>query len=111
MDAIRPNLKFENMMYVVNNAPSPEVVHDNTFVDKIKSFCLSKPGVSMIASLVFLIALVTLQPNYVLKYKVSEDGREIQTINYTALVVIAGMGGLVVFFVPNFFEQSCATSE
>ena len=66
----------------------------NTTGDRLKRFCLSRAGLTILSFFLFFILLLCIRPKYIFKGK---DKRE---LNYAIVFIISGLGAAAVYMIP-----------
>jgi hypothetical protein len=100
---MNPSAPFQDMdmmdpvREVLLQGPVPEKV---ATTNRLKQFCLSKLGVALIATCVFFMILLLLQPQYI--FQVGVDQHEPKKMNYTVTIGISIVGGVLVYLLPLF---------
>ena len=84
---------------ILQSGPAGAIEEDISFRAKTMSFCQSRIGLAVIASLVIFVVLLMMQPTYIFK-KNQDNQRSLVHIDYTLLLMLSAIGGLSVFFIP-----------
>ena len=95
-----PPLMDRQLEEIIQAGPVGAIESTKSFQQKALSFCRSRIGISILASVVFFLVLLFMQPTYIFK-KNEDNQRSLVQINYTVLVALSILGGLCVFFVPS----------
>lgn len=83
---------------LINQAPPSKTQVNTNIGTKIKTYCTSRIGITWLSFPLFFMLLLIIQPKFI--FKRNNEGIEMQTINYTLVVIVSIISSLIVYFVP-----------
>ena len=94
--------KVDNFQRVIDSAdpPPPPAPEDPGMKGKIKAFCLSRLGVSLISFVVFFVLLLLVRPVFIFQRPREGDDPTVKRVNYWVVFGIAVIGALLTYFIP-----------
>jgi len=83
---------------ILDDAPASKAQIAQSTSDKVRSFCLSRVGLSLISFILFLVLFLIFQPRFI--FKKTDNGLEKGEINYTLVLILSAIGSALVYFLP-----------
>jgi hypothetical protein len=99
--------EVDQIQKILDDAPTSKANVNKTTTDKIRSFCFSRVGLSLISFVLFIVIFLIAQPRFI--FKKTAQGLEKGDINYTLVFILSVIGSLLVYFIPILINKNkCA---